>query len=110
MSGCSPNPQVGAGEYHIRNREQSRRTRNARTRSSSLGLALERTENEFRPVQKIGVGSVDLDQPSISKMHSISTAMPPGSELWPTALRAPTPASSPNTSFISSENPLITFG
>lgn len=47
---------------------------------------------------------------STSKMHSISTAMFPGSELCPTALRAPTPASSPNTSFISSEKPLMTFG
>ncbi len=36
--------------------------------------------------------------------------MPPGRVCADTALRAPTPASSPNTSFISSENPLITFG
>src|SRR3954466_16211703 len=33
-----------------------------------------------------------------------------GSDPMPTALRAPTPASSPNTSAISSENPLITCG
>src|SRR5207237_3533324 len=47
---------------------------------------------------------------STSKMHSISTAMPPGRVWAETALRAPPPASPPNTSFISSENPLITFG
>ena len=39
---------------------------------------------------------------STSKMASISTAMFPGSEFVPIALRAPTP-SSPNTSFINSE-------
>jgi hypothetical protein len=38
-----------------------------------------------------------------SKMHSISTEMLPGSVPMPTALRAPTPASSPNTSAINSE-------
>src|SRR5262245_57785547 len=43
-------------------------------------------------------------------MHSTSTAMLPGSEPMPTALRAPTPASSPKTSAISSEKPLITCG
>jgi DNA-binding NarL/FixJ family response regulator len=40
---------------------------------------------------------------STSKIASISTAIPPGRLLCPTALRAPTPASSPKTSFISSE-------
>src|SRR5438874_4383770 len=45
-----------------------------------------------------------------SKMHSISTAMLPGKEPMPTALRAPTPASSPKTSAINSETPLITSG
>ncbi len=45
-----------------------------------------------------------------SKMHSTSTAMFPGSGPMPTALRAPTPASSPNTSRMSSLKPLMTFG
>ncbi len=43
-----------------------------------------------------------LTRHSTSKMASISTAMPPGREFVPNALRAPMP-SSPNTSFISSE-------
>src|SRR5262249_19982822 len=47
---------------------------------------------------------------STSKIHSTSTAIPPGRALVPIALRAPTPLSSPNTSAINSEKPLITFG
>ena len=49
-------------------------------------------------------------QPSISKMASISTAMLRGSDPMPTALRAPIPLSSPNTSTNNSLHPLITFG
>jgi hypothetical protein len=60
----------------------------------------------FLPFEKAG-GEINH---STSKMHSISTAMLPGRALWPTALRVPTPASSPNTSRISSEKPLITWG
>src|SRR5207248_561194 len=45
-----------------------------------------------------------------SKIHSTSTEIFPGSEPMPTALRAPTPASSPNTSAINSEKPSITLG
>ncbi len=48
--------------------------------------------------------------PLISKMHSTSTAALPGSDPMPTALRAPTPFSSPNTSASNSEKPLMTTG
>gem|GEM_PF-5182510 len=44
-----------------------------------------------------------------SKIASTSTAMLPGSEPMPTALRAPFPGS-PNTSTIRSLNPLMTAG
>ena len=45
-----------------------------------------------------------------SKIASISTDIPAGSDAVPTALRAAIPHSSPNTSRISSLNPLITAG
>jgi hypothetical protein len=48
--------------------------------------------------------------PSNSKIVSISTAQPAGSEATPIALRAATPASGPNTSRINSLKPLITAG
>src|SRR5690606_11970369 len=47
---------------------------------------------------------------SISNTASTSTDIPAGSEIAPTALRAATPASGPNTSRISSLKPLITAG
>jgi len=80
------------------------------------------TDKLLRPQQQKKLNSNHVHQPrefarSIalyssfsSNTASISTMTPSGNEFIPTALRVPTPASSPNTSFINSLQPLITPG
>ena len=88
------------------------RQRRSGGRSSSRGYTSKTPDVGLQGRRQIAAIELDVDhaQSVTSKMHSISTEMFPGSELVPIALRAPTPASSPNTSAINSEKPLITCG
>src|SRR5262249_6297993 len=86
------------GEGHLRRRQR---------RGGAAGRAERADAGELAAAAFLRGG---LSRYSTSKMHSISTAMLLGNAPMPTALRAPTPASSPKTSAISSLKPLITAG
>ena len=75
-------------------------------RSKALDIAVGQIEKQFGKGSIMRLGG----NGPIAQIASISTAQPAGSDATPTALRAPTPASVPNTSRINSLKPLMTAG